>query len=107
MITLATPNLSHQSQWEAMIAQWDLTEDIAYILPRALFQGANYSEFLANYEEVLHHPKNGFAPVELFFIMHDDLLIGGIILRHRAIISTLQNVGGHVEYAIAPLYRGK
>lgn len=107
MLELIIPNYSHKDQWEELIAEWSLMEDINNVSPRALFAGDDFDSFFNITETNRTIVSKWTPPSTLFFIMQDDRILWGLYLRHKVSLDDLQKVGGNIEYGIRPSERGK
>ena len=75
MLQLVIPNYSHKDQWEELIAEWSIMEDINNVLPRAIFADEDFDSFFNITETNRMIVSKWTPPSTLFFIMQDDRIL--------------------------------
>jgi len=73
MLYLTFPNISHKSEYLAMIAEWRAFE-VTPTSPRKLFSGETYEEFLEIVKKDITDNPHGVNST-LFFFMDDDTIL--------------------------------
>lgn len=105
MLQLEFPNISHKSEYLAMIAEWKDFEPTP-TSPGRLFVWESYEEFLQIIEQdVTNSPR--WVNSSLFFFMEDTSLLGAIQIRHHINHPHLSSWGWHIGYGLRPNARGK
>lgn len=78
-------------------------------------EGSHFLQIDATFEDTLRrtedwsHGRNLpelYVPVTSYWLVEGDTFLGMIDIRHR-LTEILENVGGHIGYAVAPAHRGK
>ncbi len=105
MLKLQFPNISHKSEYLAMIAEWKAFE-ITPTSPSRLFAGESYAEFLHIINLDLTDNPNGVNR-SFYFFMEDDTILGAITIRHHINHPKFRDWGWHIGYGLRPSARGK
>jgi predicted acetyltransferase len=105
MYKLQFPNISHKSEYLAMIAEWKAFE-ITPTSPSRLFAGESYAEFLDIINLDLTDNPNGVNR-SFYFFMENDTILGAINIRHHINHPLLRDWWGHIGYGLRPSARGK
>lgn len=66
----------------------------------------DYEGWLANLDVLLNDPAPDFSPLEAFFFMEEDRIIGMVSIFHR-LLPEPHNTLGHLGYSIHPQERRK
>lgn len=108
MLHLSFPNISHKSEYLAVMDEWKAFEATP-TSPSALFRWTNYEEFLEIIEQNTLSNQLG-VPATFFFFMDDEHILGGIQVRHSINHPNLSIEGwwgGHIGYWLRPSARGQ
>lgn len=105
MYKLEFPNISHKSEYLAMIAEWWEFEKTPTD-PDCLFFGNSYENFLdLCASKKFYGPES--VPSDLYFLMDWQKILGAIDIRHSLDHPNLRNYGWHIGYGIRPSERKK
>ena len=108
MLHLSFPNISHKSEYLAMISEWQAFE-VTPTSPRKLFSWETYEDFLEIVKKDITDNPHGVNST-LFFFMDDDTILWAIQIRHSIDHPNLSLegwCGGNIWYGLRPSARGK
>lgn len=107
MLRLEIPNTSHEKEYNEMIKEWSLIENIGKTSPWALFYGKDYNEFLNLLELYREWKKELSVPSTLYFLIEWEKILWWIDIRHNIEHPYLRDYSGHIWYGVRPSERRK
>lgn len=108
ILHLSFPNISHKSDYLAMIAEWRAFE-VTPTSPSIIFRWGTFEELLS----IVEHNRVAntlWVPATCYFFMDDETILWAIQIRHSTDHPNLSLegwCGGNIWYGLRPSARGK